>query len=772
MWLKWLPWRYVVSRAAQARGFIDPVAVLSRLHQFSEPSEVAVPLELLRAGVVFHARGLMNTQAIQHNLDWVWPYWVERQFNPRDAAFIPRAFSITHVNLTCRNWTAVGIPNVNLWPIVDPSGLLTPHWDSWSLDGWIVTEDGPHLLPSQCDSLTQRLEWNDALAVVSTAKGNGLQLSSRTSVRMESLRPVCRQTWTAASNVPAWLVISLRPYNPEGISLVHRIELDASRSGWTVNGRDRVLFSLPADRHRMSDYRRADVYLGAPLGSEGFQVECDVGMATAAVMFALAANRTRSVELTIPLTRTPIRAPRRRWFGWRRDHATTAGHHPASVPFEPITWPEALAGGAQLRIPDAKASFLYEAAVRTLVLLSPGEVYPGPYTYKRFWVRDTAFLLHALLCMGLIDRVENCLPHLLARQTKTGYFLSQEGEWDSNGEALWLLWRFSSLSGRRPPIDWRRPILRGGKWIIRKRLPSNTPLVHAGLLPAGFSAEHLGTNNYYYWDDFWGIAGLRAAASLLDFWGDSSTAARFRREADDLLAAVDRSLKATASQRDWPGIPASPYRRMDAGAIGSVVAGYPLQILAPDDPRLLATAAALREHFFVDGGFFQDMIHSGINPYLTLHVAQVMLRAGDPDWFNLVQTVANLASPTGQWPEAIHPRTHGGCMGDGQHAWASAEWVMAMRNAFVREEGGRLILASGIPAAWLAAETPLLFGPAPTPWGDVTVSVQPQGDRAHVAWKGVWRNQPPPVEVRLVGHTGRLISGDCGEVVLQRRTTS
>ena len=73
MWLKWFPWRYAVSRAARARGFIDPITVLSRLHRFSEPSEVAVPLELLRAGVAFHSRGLMNTQAIQHNLDWVWP---------------------------------------------------------------------------------------------------------------------------------------------------------------------------------------------------------------------------------------------------------------------------------------------------------------------------------------------------------------------------------------------------------------------------------------------------------------------------------------------------------------------------------------------------------------------------------------------------------------------------------------------------------------------------------------------------------------------------
>ena len=103
------------------------------------------------------------------------------------------------------------------------------------------------------------------------------------------------------------------------------------------------------------------------------------------------------------------------------------------------------------------------------------------------------------------------------------------------------------------------------------------------------------------------------------------------------------------------------------------------------------------DNCFVDGGFFQDMIHSGINPYLTLHVAQVLLRANDKRFIPLLNKVAELASPTGQWPEAVHPRTLGGCMGDGQHAWAAAEWIIMLRNIFVREENDVLILCAGIP---------------------------------------------------------------------------
>ena len=222
----------------------------------------------------------------------------------------------------------------------------------------------------------------------------------------------------------------------------------------------------------------------------------------------------------------------------------------------------------------------------------------------------------------------------------------------------------------------------------------------------------------------------------------------------------------TADRRPRVGIPASPYRRMDAGAIGSLAGGYPLQILPAEDPRLADTAAFLRENCFVGGGFFQDMIHSGINPYLTLHVAQVLLRDGDSRWFDLLQVVARLASSTGQWPEAVHPRTGGGCMGDGQHMWAAAEWVMAIRNAFVREEDERPIIGSGLPAHWLESGQPLSFGPAATRWGTIALAFEPSHPNMTVRWHATWRDQPPDLEIRLLGFEPVQAAGERGELTV------
>jgi hypothetical protein len=149
-------------------------------------------------------------------------------------------------------------------------------------------------------------------------------------------------------------------------------------------------------------------------------------------------------------------------------------------------------------------------------------------------------------------------------------------------------------------------------------------------------------------------------------------------------------------------------------------------------------------------------------------MAQVLLRAGDIRALELFRTVAELASPTGQWPEAIHPRTLGGCMGDGHHVWASAEWVVMQRNCFVREEGARLVLGAGLFPEWLTQSKPLSFGPTSTPFGPVTVLITPEDDQITVAWQGEWRGAAPEVCVCLPHFPVLTVKADASAVTLKR----
>ena len=734
MWLKWLPWKYIVGRLARSHGFTDPIAILSHIRRFSQPSEVNEPIELLRAGVVFHARGLVNSRVIQHNLDWVWPYWVCEQFDPNRKTFVPRAISLTHINLSGRNWTAVGLPGFSVFPVVDPRGAVMPFWDSWSIDAWIASDDNQLLAPSQLREVEQELDMNGNLYVVTRAKVNGLTLENRACVDLLDGRHQCLVNLSGCSKSPGWLIVALRPYNPEGVSFIHEIAFSPEQRIWKINDENNVFLSDSPDRHIVSDYKKGDVSLNIQRsGQEAKQIVCDVGMATAAAMYRLKPGKERQVQVTVPLETIEPKAHH------KHSHPATGRNR----------WNEALGSYCRINLPREDFMFLYEAAVRSVVLHSTDEVYPGPFTYKRFWFRDAAFIIHALLSMGMLKRAESLIEKFFSKQTAFGYFHSQQGEWDSNGQALWIMNRFCRCTGSPPKEHWIRPIIKAARWIIQKRLAGDSESPHAGLLPVGFSAEHFGPNDYYYWDDFWSVAGLYAAAEMLDATKHASKSSKFRYQADDLFEAIVNSLGICRKRLGRCAMPASPYRRLDSGAIGSLAASYPLDLFESVDKRVVDTCNFLIDKCTVKGAFFHDISHSGINPYLSLHLAQVLMRTGDLKFAEIIKRIAELASPTGQWPEAINPRTGTGCMGDGQHVWASAEWIMIMINSLVLEEKGRLIIGAGLSLAWLNNGNRISTGHLYTIWGPVKLNVTSNATEVTVTWDGRWHSKVPEIEVRI-----------------------
>ncbi|MGD9308413.1 MAG: hypothetical protein PVG51_04705 [Desulfosarcina sp.] len=712
---RWLPWKFIIKRAARAYGFLDPITLMARLRRFGHPSEVHEPIELIRAGVVFHARGLVNTRAIQYNLDWIWPYWIVKQFKPNDLSFIPRGFAFSHVNLTHRNWTAVGHPDLPYYPIVDPRGLVTPYLDGWSIDCWMRSNDGRMLVPSEADNAHQRLNLeDDALSVTTRIDTSGLRLDSTVRVTETPDGFHTHMQVSGISDHGGHLVVALRPYNPEGIQFIDSVEFDRPSRCFRINGRTGVYLDRSPEKVIFSNYENGDVARLLDQKEQASAVECAIGMATAAAVFPVGDKRPVDITVSLPVADehgTDSAIPAR-----TGNDATIRG------------WRHRLAETARLQVPDETIQFLYDAAVRTLLLLSADEAYPGPYTYKRFWFRDACLMTHALLGIGLADRATRMVLDFPSRQTLTGYFQSQEGEWDSNGQVLWIAGRLHDLTGIAYDEAFLKSLFKGADWIVNKRVREDPRKRHHGLLPAGFSAEHLGPNDYYYWDNFWGLAGLQAAAGLAEMFYDDHKQKTFHRHASVFRQRILESIADIPENKAKGAIPASPYRRMDAGAVGSLVADYPLQVTRPNDPMIMNTVAYLMDNCFHSGAFFQDMIHSGLNAYLTLAIAQTLLRAGDPTYRQLIRATADLASPTGQWPEAIHPFTKGGCMGDGQHGWAAAEWLMMMRNLFVREEGRIIIIGSGVFPQWVDSGRTISFGPTLIPGGQLTVAMHGHGE--------------------------------------------
>ena len=138
----------------------DIVRHLSTFQRLGETVEVELPGELLPVGARTVFRAVRTRAAAQLAPDWVWPYWLDRQLDPRSPAFVPRGHLPVLTNVTRRSWTMLGSIGSHDRPIVDERGLVTPWFDGWSLDGWIGADDRWHVpsrehavRPSRCARL-------------------------------------------------------------------------------------------------------------------------------------------------------------------------------------------------------------------------------------------------------------------------------------------------------------------------------------------------------------------------------------------------------------------------------------------------------------------------------------------------------------------------------------------------------------------------------------------------------------------------------------------
>src|SRR5918996_1156643 len=679
----------------------DVVRHLTTFQRLGETVEVELPGELMPIGARTVFRALRTRGAAQIGPVGVGPFWLERQLDPGSPAFVPRGHLPFLTNVTHRNWTAVGNLDSPWEAIVDPRGLVTPWFDGWSLDWWVGADDRWHL-PSRDVGIRQRLVGSSPVVETALRVPGGDVLERVYAVRRTSAEgggELVVVEVENATSVPVALALAVRPYNPEGLSVIERLDL---HGGTTVSVDGRVAPLLPG--------RPARGAPGRPPGGRALP------------------RGGGGPPPAYPQALPPAEAVAR---GWQAQGAR----------------------GLRLVLPDERLAAAVDANRRFLLLLHDGdEITPGPSTYHRFWFRDAAYLLGALDRYGYHDEAAQVLASYSGRQHVDGFFFSQRHEWDANGAALHALvhhWRLTRDTTLVEPMVGS--IAKGVHWIDRKRrgrkAKRDDPALQ-GLFPAGVSAEHLGPFDYFYWDDFWGVAGLRAGAELLGAVDQTDAAAEAHRFAAAMWEDVERSLTLTAERLGTIAIPAGPRRRIDPGAIGSLVACVPLDLLAPDDPRIAATAEAIRQRFTVDtppapngaraGGraFFQGISHTGLGTYLTLQLAAVEMRAGDRRALDRLAWMLDAATPTWTWPEAIHPRLAGGGMGDGHHGWAAAELLTFVRGLPVREVAGvpgGLALASLVPDAWYGQGWGV--HDAPTAVGHLSYAVRWHGDRAALLWE-------------------------------------
>ncbi len=782
------------------------IPFLNGLSHLGRPATVAFPKELMEQGLAIILSGLNNTMAVQSNLDWIWPLWVERQADPAGEEFIPTAINLIKTNLTCRNWTSLGLEDSPREAMVDPVGMLTLHPYGWSVFPY-VRWDGrgyfpPRLMPQW--QVTQTL-LDGALPCVVTAYTVHPALawkSEAMALRMdgeECIGFAHTLTNQSALHMSLRFGLALRPYNP--LTMGHINSIRYNEGLWRVNGKPGFLLADAPQRVVVSDRHHGDPLVRDVLIAGRRQLKSLSGIACGQAEYdlELSPGETRVIESLGFLGRSAARPlpiiPLPNALKSARNH-----YRPTVVPIggsksraiaqaradRQARLHEYQADGVQVRLPDEKLQTAFTAVKNHLHVFDDVDHFsPGTFLYHTHWFRDSAFIALAFENMGWGARVAPKVKAYTKHQDDAGFFKSQRGEWDSNGQAMWTMVNHVRRGGDPDLLNRFAPAFaKGVRWIVKMRDGMRGgPSPHFGLLPPGFSAEHFGPNDHYYWDNLWSLAGLEAVRWAYTKLGNTKDTLAI----DELLMDYRGDV---AASMDWAwkkcgrrGLPCSPYRSMDSAAIGNLVGISPLDVLDADEPWVEGTLAYLMENNLRDGMFFQRIVHTGLNPYLSAQLARVLMIRGDARWMEILQALLRRASPTYTWPEALHPRMYGGCMGDGDHGWAAAEFVNLIRDMLVSERLSVLYLGQGVPAQWYRPGLKLEVAGAPSAHGTVDFEIIQGVAAANLTWRLRRANHQdqaplrfilpksagllPPPESQLVGTAYHIdLHGDAGNLLM------
>jgi hypothetical protein len=735
---------------------------LDAINNLGKGKGLEVPDELVALNVDMLSRSLYNIMAIQPNNDWVWPYWAEKQYDQTDKSFLPSSY--LSINLTHRNWTGLSSPSSDREAIVDPRGLVTPLFDGWSLDYWVKRDDLV-ILPSRLESLDQRLVNRSPIVKSTFYKKNVKVISEALMFEADGENYV-----EAFYHVEPWenvktrmsFYLAVRPYNPESVVPVRSIEYLKGENAFKVNGKDLVYLDVVPDRVVCSNQDAGDSYfrIDRPEAGDVLSAEDPSGLCNAFAEFS------REVGSNTPFTLKAVLSQR----GKAVPEAVVRARH-SRIRGETIgVWTKRKEGALKIRTPDSRINEAFEASVNNLlVLVDKTEVTPGPFTYHKMWFRDAAYSVTALLKLGFTADAKRILENYFKKQTADGYFESQNGEWDSNGQVLWTVCQYYFFTRDREFIETHyRSLERGAEWVFktRKKLSKDRADLHAGLLPPGYSAEHFGPSNYYYWDDFWAYGGVRDFIAVSRELGRDSGA--LERENAAFMEDIERSIARTKEKLGEQYLPGSPYRRKDCSLIGTLVALYPLQLFPPDREDLRATLRLIRKQYMDSGAFFHKLLHSGYNVYLTAHMAECYLLQKAALALPILDWILDHASGTWTFPEAIHPETGGGCMGDGHHGWATSELVHLIRNLLFMERDGRLSFFPAIPQRWLDIGNVVEAKDARSHFGTFDFSLSSESDSLVFRMDSDFASPPEAIELNMPVKMTRVVVGGTERAVDDR----
>jgi hypothetical protein len=571
------------------------------------------------------------------------------------------------------------------------------------------------------------------------------QLVSRYELRNDSERP---QTLR--------LVLAVRPFQvnppmqflntPPGVSSITSIAWKDRHFEVNGNGNKKTsVFALnKPDAAGVSSFD-ADA-IPARLAGDGWtaqrQVEDGFGFASGALAydFTLAPHASAEVGLVVPLA------------GDAPATSLEAGWLQAAQEEVAATWRKRL-NEVSLQVPpqgQRLVDTLRSSLAHMLMTRSGPALRPGTRSYARSWIRDGAMMSEGMLRLGndqvAKDYARWFAPYQFANG-KVPCCVDRRGadpvpENDSQGEFIFLaaeLWRYTH---DRALLQELWPHVAGAAaYMEQQRLSEHGAANLAperkhifGLLPPSISHEGYSAKPMHsYWDDFWGLRGYRDAAMLAGALGKAGDEKKLKVQGIEFERELLASLRKTAEVHHIDYL-AGAADLGDFDATSTTIALSPgrMQRQLPQD-LLHGTFERYWREFVArrDG----KLAWKDYTPYELRNVSAFVRLGWRDRAHELLDFFMHDRRPAAwnQWAEVVgrlprEPRF----VGDMPHGWISSDYIRSALDLFAyeRDMDHALVIADGIPAAWLAGEgtgAGVSVRHLRTPYGPLSYAMKQQG---------------------------------------------
>jgi hypothetical protein len=391
-------------------------------------------------------------------------------------------------------------------------------------------------------------------------------------------------------------------------------------------------------------------------------------------------------------------------------------------------WNGILAEGMQIATPEKKVDDTFKASlVNDLLSLNKiGDDYVqtvNQLQYHGFYLRDSADFVRMYDTTGYPGIAGHVVDFFASRQRNDGLFLSQPGQYDGWGEALWTYGEHYRMTRDRAfAVQVYPRVVRAIDWLEKAMADDPLHIVPStDIHDNEYIAGHLTGYNFLALD------GLEAAEILAHDLGHTDDELRFRKTEEKLRKNFMHQLDRVTAKTDGY-IPPALDGDMGGTDWGNLLSLVPEQQLSRFDPRVTATLRATQARY-EEGLMTYRQPGQGtyLHHYLTIKNTLSELIRGEQEQAirEFYAVLVHTSSTNGGFEYSIRPWGDRDFSGNlAPHGWFAAEYRNLLRNMIVREEGNKLHLLSAVSPAWIGDGRSLRVERAQTYFGTVGFSLK------------------------------------------------